>query len=206
MPHPPPSIAKPTGDTSGQDRSFIFEDEVDPARPSVRSPAMIGRIPILDVQPVVDCGRWPAKTVPGETFEVGATVFREGHEMLGAGAVLRDPRRRARPIVRMSEIGHGTDRYTAEVSASSMGLWHYRVEAWGDPIAHWRHDAAIKVPRRQDTELMLEEGARLFERAAEGVPARHRSTLTAVIRTLRDRKSTRLNSSHSSPSRMPSSA
>ncbi|WP_371945843.1 maltotransferase domain-containing protein, partial [Actinomadura chokoriensis] len=40
----------------------------------------LGRIPILDVAPVVGCGRWPAKAVVGETVEVSATVFREGHE------------------------------------------------------------------------------------------------------------------------------
>ena len=52
---------------------------------------VIGRIPILDVAPVLECGRRPAKAVTGETFEVSATVFREGHEMLGAGVVLRGP-------------------------------------------------------------------------------------------------------------------
>ncbi|MFI0409459.1 maltotransferase domain-containing protein, partial [Actinomadura sp. 3N508] len=43
----------------------------------------LGRIPILEVAPVVGCGRWPAKAVVGETVEVSATVFREGHERLG---------------------------------------------------------------------------------------------------------------------------
>ncbi|TDD15768.1 DUF3416 domain-containing protein, partial [Actinomadura sp. KC06] len=43
----------------------------------------LGRIPILEVSPVVGCGRWPAKAVVGETVEVSATVFREGHERLG---------------------------------------------------------------------------------------------------------------------------
>ncbi|MBL3669895.1 DUF3416 domain-containing protein, partial [Streptomyces sp. M2CJ-2] len=40
----------------------------------------IGRIPVRDVRPAVECGRRPAKAVVGETFEVTATVFREGHE------------------------------------------------------------------------------------------------------------------------------
>ncbi len=48
---------------------------------------VIGRIPILDVQPAVVIAGQPAssavKAVPGETFPVTATVFREGHEMLG---------------------------------------------------------------------------------------------------------------------------
>ena len=62
---------------------------------------MIGRIPILDVEPVLECGRRPAKAVTGETFEVSATVFREGHEMLGAGVVLRDPGGQRSPLTSM---------------------------------------------------------------------------------------------------------
>ena len=130
---------------------------------------MIGRIPILDVAPVLECGRRPAKAVTGETFEVSATVFREGHEMLGAGAVLRGPGGERSPLAVMRELAPGTDRYGAEVTVAGEGLWQFQVEAWGDPIAHWRHDAAIKVPRGLETELMLTEGAILFERAARAV-------------------------------------
>ena len=57
--------------------------------------SVIGRIPILDVEPVVECGGRPAKAVVGETFQVSATVFREGHGLIGVGAVLRDPERNA---------------------------------------------------------------------------------------------------------------
>ncbi|MGD0926157.1 MAG: alpha-1,4-glucan--maltose-1-phosphate maltosyltransferase [Streptosporangiaceae bacterium] len=130
---------------------------------------MIGRIPILDVEPVLECGRRPAKAVTGETFEVSATVFREGHEMLGAGVVLRGPGGQRSPLTPMHELAPGTDRYGAEVTVTAEGPWHFQVEAWGDPIAHWRHDAAIKVPRGLESELMLSEGALLFERAARGV-------------------------------------
>ena len=66
----------------------------------------------------------------------------------------------------MRELAEGTDSYGADVVPASAGLWHFRIEAWGDPIAHWRHDAAIKVPIGQDVDLMLAEGALLFDRAA----------------------------------------
>jgi starch synthase (maltosyl-transferring) len=130
---------------------------------------VIGRIPILDVEPVLECGRRPAKAVTGETFPVSATVFREGHEMLGAGVVLRGPDGQRSPLAYMRELVPGTDRYGADVTVTAQGLWYFQVEAWGDPIAHWRHDAAIKVPLGLETELMLIEGALLFERAARGV-------------------------------------
>jgi starch synthase (maltosyl-transferring) len=127
---------------------------------------VIGRIPILDIQPLVACGQRTAKAVVGETVPVSATVFREGHEMLGAGVVLRDPAGNCLPIVTMRELTAGTDRLGADVTPTTEGIWHFQVHAWGDPIAHWRHDAAIKVPIGQDVGLMLEEGALLFDRAA----------------------------------------
>ena len=156
---------------------------------------MIGRIPILDVEPVVECGHRLAKAVAGETFQVSATVLREGHGGLGAGVVLRDPEGRVGPLVRMRELGPGTDRYGGDVTVTGEGTWHFRVESWSDPIAAWQHDAGIKVPRGQDVELMLIEGALLFERAARSIrqppgaarPAAARTALNALARRLRDR-------------------
>ena len=141
------------------------------------------------MEPVLECGRRPAKAVVGETFEVSATVIREGHEVPGAGVVLRGPAGERLPLARMGEVLPGTDRYAAEVTPSAEGRWRFYVEAWGDPIGHWRHDAGIKVPRGQDVELMLAEGAALFDRAARSPlrPPAHRSALAAVAARLTDR-------------------
>jgi starch synthase (maltosyl-transferring) len=149
---------------------------------------VIGRIPILDVQPAPDQGRRPAKSVAGETFEVSATVFREGHERLGAGVVLRAPDGSQLPLAMMRELAPGTDRHGTEVTIPAEGRWQFRVEAWGDPMAGWQHDAAIKIPLGQDVDLMLAEGALLFDRAAKAAktPKRERDMLAAVATALRD--------------------
>ena len=156
---------------------------------------VIGRIPILDVEPAVECGRRPARAVAGETFEVSATVFREGHGLINAGVVLRDPDRQPRPLVFMRELAPGKDRWGADVTVPGEGLWRFHVEAWADPIASWRHDAAIKIPAGQDVELILTEGALLFERAARRIPqppgasrpAAARTALRALVARMRDR-------------------
>ncbi|TDD82773.1 maltotransferase domain-containing protein, partial [Actinomadura rubrisoli] len=152
----------------------------------VKLEADLGRIPILDVAPVVDGGRWPAKAVVGETIEVGATVFREGHEMLGAAVVLRSPDGEELPGSRMAEVGQGLDRWAALVTPTEQGAWSFRVEAWGDPIAHWRHDAGIKIPRGHDVELMMAEGVALFMRAARQAPAKERRVLARLTRVMAD--------------------
>jgi starch synthase (maltosyl-transferring) len=159
---------------------------------------VIGRIPILDVEPAVDCGSRPAKAVAGETFQVSATVFREGHGIIGVGAVLRDPSRNIGPLTPMRELAPGTDRYGADVTVTGEGLWRFHVEAWADSIASWHHDAAIKIPAGQDVELMLTEGALLFERAARRIPqppgasrpAAARAALRALVARMRNRQLT----------------
>ncbi|MDB1088289.1 alpha-1,4-glucan--maltose-1-phosphate maltosyltransferase [Streptomyces sp. ACA25] len=148
---------------------------------------MIGRIPVLDVQPLADCGRHPVKAVPGETFQVTATVFREGHEGVGANVVLRNPGGRSGPWTPMRELSPGSDRWGAEVTPDAEGRWTYAVEAWADPVGTWREHARIKIPAGIDTELTLAEGADLLRRAAAGVPRQDgREAVQEAVRLLRD--------------------
>ncbi|MFB8756282.1 alpha-1,4-glucan--maltose-1-phosphate maltosyltransferase [Streptomyces nigra] len=147
----------------------------------------VGRIPVLDVRPVVQRGRRPAKAVTGESFPVTATVFREGHDAVAANVVLTDPEGRPGPWTPMRELAPGTDRWGATVTPDAPGHWTYRVEAWGDPVTTWRHTAQIKIPAGIDTDLVLEEGARLHERAADGVPeGPARAVVLRAAEALRD--------------------
>ncbi|MEW2136139.1 alpha-1,4-glucan--maltose-1-phosphate maltosyltransferase [Streptomyces sp. NPDC005409] len=148
---------------------------------------MIGRIPVLDVRPAVDCGTRPAKAVVDEVFEISATVFREGHDAVSAHLVLRDPSGRLRPPVPLRELAPGTDRWGARVSADVEGRWTYAVEAWSDPVATWRSHAAIKIPAGIDTGLVLLEGAELYARAGSRIPKRDgRQALLAAAEIMRD--------------------
>ncbi|MFI6359225.1 maltotransferase domain-containing protein, partial [Streptomyces sp. NPDC050743] len=154
--------------------------------PSTFGESTLGRIPVLDVRPVVQHGRRPAKAVTGESFEVSATVFREGHDAVAANVVLRDPAGRPGPWTPMRELAPGTDRWGATVTAGEPGRWTYTVEAWSDPVTTWQHHAGIKIPAGIDTELVLEEGARLYERAAAAVPEGQRQVLQEAVAALRN--------------------
>jgi starch synthase (maltosyl-transferring) len=147
---------------------------------------MIGRIVIEGIRPQVDCGRWPARAVAGETIPVEATIFRDGHnEIIAAGVRLDGPGERRSQLVPMVAVDHGLDRWRAEVTLPRTGFWSFVVEAWTDEIATWRQGTHKKLDAGRDIDLELEEGARLFEAATAWVPAARRGQLKEAAAGLR---------------------
>ncbi len=147
---------------------------------------MVGRIPVIDVMPLVDNGRLSAKATVGEPFPVSATVFREGHDLLGAEVVLIDPEGVRRSPVRLHPqpaVDRFTvDRYRAWVTPDRPGPWEFEIHAWSDPIATWQHDAGIKIRAGVDVELMFAEGRLLFERVLAGLGKRPKGTAPRILK------------------------
>ncbi len=147
----------------------------------------IGRIPVRDVHPVVDHGRRPAKAVAGETFEVTASVFREGHDAVAANVVLKDPEGRPGPWTPMREAGPGqrpVGRRGHPGRPGRVDLPGRGVERPGHHLAATRPDQGAGGHRHG---LVLEEGAELYRRAAAGVPKdAGRAVVLAAAETLLD--------------------
>jgi starch synthase (maltosyl-transferring) len=119
------------------------------------------RIQILEVTPQVDCGRYPVKACVGDRVVVGATVFRDGHDVLrGVVRHRRSGERRWReaPLEPL-----GNDRFEAEFEVDALGRWEFRVQAWVDRYATWLSEHDRKVAAGQsDLSGELSEGAELF--------------------------------------------
>jgi starch synthase (maltosyl-transferring) len=154
-----------------------------------------GRLGIDEVSPSVSCGRYPAKAVVGEHVPVYATVWREGHDAVAATVAWRGPGEVEERQTRMVPEGIGLDRWTAAIRPDAEGLWTFRVDAWSDPWATWRHTVEVKVGAAQGPDELandLEIGARLLERAAESAAktlSANRSLLESATRALRDEDS-----------------
>ncbi|MGY4649441.1 alpha-1,4-glucan--maltose-1-phosphate maltosyltransferase [Mycobacterium sp. URHB0021] len=179
---------------------------------------MAGRIGIDDVAPVVSGGRYPAKAVVGEVVPVSATVWREGHDAVAATLVVRyhgtaypqlaegppglvtsaepvpiqdvvAPPSRKKPRVLPMSSGRTPDEFHGQFSPDSVGLWTFRVDGWGDPIATWRKNVTAKLDVGQSENELSNDllvGAKLLERAATGVPRQLRYPLIDAAARLRE--------------------
>jgi starch synthase (maltosyl-transferring) len=133
--------------------------------------AKIGRIPIRNLAPVQPEDRWPSKAFVGEVVPFEATVFREGHDLIGADVLLIDPDG-VQTQHRMSPVGVDNDRWRALARLTAPGTWKFRVQAYSDDWATWLHNADIKIPLGQDVELVFAEGVQLLQRAGKTAPVK----------------------------------
>jgi len=129
----------------------------------------MGRIPIRHLTPQQPERLWPAKAYVGEVVPFQATVFKEGHEVLGVDLLLTDPTG-ARSKHAMVPGAPGTDRWVTDAQLDVQGEWEYRIQAYNDDWGTWLHNASIKVPAGIDVPLMLTMGAELLARAVAADP------------------------------------
>lgn len=129
-------------------------------------PNAIGRIPIADLKPEVDGGLFPAKAYQGEVIPFGATVFREGHDAVGAELILVSPSGKTTKK-RLEENFSGSDFFETRVQIDEIGTWSYQVLGFGDDFTTWHHNATVKIAIAQDTDLVILEALSLFSNASK---------------------------------------
>lgn len=95
---------------------------------------------------------------------------------------------RVKPQRLPMEPGAEPDFFHGQFVPDTVGLWTFRVDGWGDPIATWRKNVTAKLNAGQgeaelDNDLLI--GAQLFERASTGVPRQDRYPLLEAAKNLR---------------------
>jgi starch synthase (maltosyl-transferring) len=150
-----------------------------PARTRINKPA-----------PSLDGGRYSPKRCVGDTVQVSADIFRDGHEILRAVVRYKAPggRRWLEAPMRPVDAHINGVRWEGEFEVTSPGTWQFSIEAWNDLFATWRHEMQRKIDAGQH-ELAgeMSEGVVLLEATlAATKDAADRETLEAAIATLRN--------------------
>ena len=129
---------------------------------------VFGRIPILELKPQIVDQLFDSKAFVGEVVPFSCVAFREGHDRIAVELVLEAPNGREHRRI-LTPGRPGFDEWVTTAQLDTEGAWTWHIEAFGDDYATWRHNAEIKIPAGIDVELMLEEGARVMDRASESV-------------------------------------
>jgi starch synthase (maltosyl-transferring) len=124
---------------------------------------MTPRIQLQNITPLVDCGRYAVKACVGDEVRVEASIFRDGHEVLGAALRTKKPGAARWQEAPMDDLGN--DRWAATFAPDSCGRWSFRVEGWVDPVRSFQWELRRKVEGGQkDLSSELAEAALLLGR------------------------------------------
>jgi starch synthase (maltosyl-transferring) len=115
------------------------------------------------VEPQVDCGRYPTKATVGDRIDVTATIFRDGHDLLGAAIRYKPPGASRWQEAPLEPLGN--DHWAGSFEVDACGRWCYRIEAWVDRVRSFQDELARKVDGGlTDVSSELLEGAALLGR------------------------------------------
>jgi starch synthase (maltosyl-transferring) len=138
----------------------------------------------------VDCGRYPAKRTVGDSVQVSADIFRDGHEVLRAVVRWRGPGETSwsEAPMRHVDAAQAGVRWEGSFPVDRPGRWTFTIEAWTDAFASWREELDRKVKAGvEELSGELSEGVVLLERAVKVAEDGDRVTLERTLSVVRDR-------------------
>lgn len=114
------------------------------------------RVIIENVRPNIEDGRYTAKGIIGDAFEVTADLFADGHDVLNAHLLYRAVNEKKWTEVPFVFLGN--DAWKASFSPDKQTYYEYKVEAWIDYALTWRYGLLKKIKDGQDVQVELTDG------------------------------------------------
>lgn len=114
------------------------------------------RLIIENISPQLNCGAFFVKRVVGETVEVYADVFGDGHDLIEAEMRYKHEDDDGYDSVRLKHLGN--DVYHTQFKVAKQGVYHYWISAWVDHGLNWQHGIKAKLKDGQHVKSELLDG------------------------------------------------
>jgi len=122
------------------------------------------RVVVRDVQPEVECGRFPAKRIVGDEVVVEASVFADGHDALCSFLRYRHETESEWRESEMQELFN--DRWRGRFNVEMAGQYRFTISAWVDEFKSWRRDLKKRIDAGQDLSPYMPAGVGHLKAAA----------------------------------------
>ena len=115
------------------------------------------RIVIENLSPQIDCGSYFIKRIVGQTVNVAADVFSDGHDIIECCVKFKHESDKNWQEARM--VPQDNEQWTATFKVEKQGFYSYFVEGWVDYALNWQHGTERKIQDNQYVKSELLEGA-----------------------------------------------
>ena len=146
------------------------------------------QILIEKITPEIDCGRYPIKRVAGDTVEVQADIFREGHDLIAAAVryrqVCTNGEQKYATLYDWQEVPmvkFDNDRWRGLFKVAEIGRYIYQVEAWNDRFGTWEHDMEKRVAASQVDKSDVLEGVAIVKSTLSRIPTEQQAVAEKLL-------------------------
>jgi starch synthase (maltosyl-transferring) len=141
------------------------------------------RVVIENVEPQINCGRFPIKRVVDDLVAVEADVFGDGHDHVRARLLWK--REGEKSWQSRDMVSLGNDRWRGEFSVTHEGRYLYTLVGEVDHFETWQSDLKKRAEAQQDLAVHFVTGAQLLEQVAPRATKEDGAQLTAWAKKLR---------------------
>ncbi len=137
------------------------------------------RIAIESVAPSVDGGLYPARYSLGDTVQVRATIFSDGHAPVSARLLWREEgasKWHEEPLTAL-----GNDRWQAQFRPSQLGAHHYTIRAWRAERFETTYPLILPL-RVEPRQAAFASWYELFPRSCGATPGVHGTFNDVIVR------------------------
>jgi starch synthase (maltosyl-transferring) len=136
------------------------------------------RVIIENVKPLINCGQFPAKRVPGEEVRVSADIIADGHDAVQVVVQYKYATDRQWKEVAMRPLGN--DRWEGIFRVIKEGTYQYRIVAWVDHLLSWHRDLKKRVTSGQQVAVELKIGSEYLMESAGKAKAQEKKEVEAL--------------------------
>ena len=142
------------------------------------------RVIVERVTPELDGGRFYIKAVVGETVDVQADIFCDGHDTTTARLLYKHETETQWQTAPLTPINN--DRWGGQFTVEKQGFYSYTLEAWVDHLASWQHEMVLKIRDAQHVNVELLAGAQLLDRMAKRAHKDDKKAIEDAAKAFRD--------------------
>jgi starch synthase (maltosyl-transferring) len=122
------------------------------------------RVIIENVQPLVDGGLYPAKRTVGESVNVSASIFGDGHDHVKAQLLYMKKGTSKWNVAELTPTYN--DEWNGSFKVEEKGIYVFTIRAWIDHFDTWYDGFKKKANAKIDVSVELQEGAIFLNRVA----------------------------------------
>jgi starch synthase (maltosyl-transferring) len=147
---------------------------------------MQNRVIIEQVKPEIDGGIYFVKRTIGESVDVTANIFGDGHDVIRASLLYRVSDAKNWQEVFMTALPN--DEWAASFTPDKTGMYEYKIIAWIDNLMTWHKGFKKKYDDGQHIDVELAMGVNFLKQNAENYSKTEAKDMLAYAKILDNKK------------------